>query len=262
MMKLKLFGLFCLLPLVASTILAQEDPREVLKNLNYEQQQQLQKQITSYKFSQEELNESAERFGVERDSRHILRMMGKYPKNSWNQELAEPKVFGHIQGKTGIDYPSPDSIKKTYRRFELDKEAVRKYVREEYLPQLKEQVIKMEQAVPLPNCSESKTIRKNISKTNNQSGNAPVQDLLFIGPEKAPKDQDIMEFLGKKVTVLVYYPNKKTEIHRVAKGLAVDCLPMRFRTTTEAFFIDRGINALKNYDEDYHASGILHPYFK
>ncbi len=262
MMKLKILVLVCLLTIVANSLFAQGDPREILKGLTYEQQISLQKQITSYKFSEAELNESAPRFGVEPGSRHILRMMGQVPKNPWNQELVEPKIFGHIQGKSGVDYPDPELINKSYRKFELDKDAVRKYVNEEYLPQLKKQVIQMEQAIPLPNCTESKTIRKNISKTNDQSGNTPVQDLLFISPEKAPKDQDINEFLGEKVTLLVYYPNKKTEIHRIAKGLAVECLPTRFRTTTEAFFIDRGINALKNYDEDYHASGVLHPFFK
>ncbi len=262
MMRLRIVQVLLTIFLTVNSLFAQGDPREILKNLTYEQQAQLQKQISEYRFTQEELNESAERYGVKPDSRHIMRMLGKHPKNPWEQEISELKIFGHVKGNSGINYPDPLVIKNSYKKFTLNQDAVRQYVREEYLPQLKAQVSQMEQAIPLPKCTSSSTIRKNISKTNNQSGNTPVQDLLFISPEKVPNEVDVSEFLGKKVDLLVYYPDKNTEIHRVAKGLGVECLPMRFRTTTEAFFVDRGINALKNYDEDYHSSGILHPYFK
>lgn len=252
--------IFLLIFLVSGYVCAQENPREAYKALTPEQQRAFFEQSKSYRFTAEDMNASAVRLGVEQNSRHIQRMIGATPKNPWREKIETLQVVKHLQGQSGINYPDPEAVKASYPALEVNEDSIRKMVREQYMPQVNRQINAMTKLPPLPKCSKSGTTKKQISETRNQSANRPETDILFLQQELDP--DDAKEVIGTETKIMLYSSGKDVEVQRAARGMGVECLPTRFRVTGQYFFIDQGINALRNYDEDYHARGQLHPFYK
>lgn len=215
---------------------------QIFNSMTLEEQEALFEKASQYKFTVEEMNESAEELGVEPNSRHIRRMMGQLPERKYDTDKLQ--IAKHLKGKNGIPFPGVDTINAAYPEYQIDSQEVKKYISNKYLPDLERSYQEGIQAIDFPDCTQDNTFSEKIGNVNSRQ-----QDILFIRAENVP--DNIEEAFGRSVSLRPYYRDKMIGIHHAALGLGVICLPTRFRIASGYYFIDQGKNALKNYSKNY-----------
>ena len=82
-------------------------------------------------------------------------------------------------------------------------------------------------------------------------------DMLFLRKDQIPLDPD--EVFGVSTIVQPYSTDQPNGPSFATVGVGVTCLPTRMRATKAFVYRDEGANALKNYDENPHGKGKVHP---
>ena len=224
---------------------------------------QAQDYPTSTSWTEAEMEKYAQRMQIDLDSRHMKRILGELPASDWKQDAEKLEVLKLTKGKKGIPFPSKAEVEKARGNSQpasltgKQKEILNKsYARNKAT--LRQHLNKR---ITLPRCQESATNRLRIGEVRSDGANRPSMDLLFIQAESSSKlTQELnQQVFGQATTVVPYYRDKQLGTHKMAASMEVKCLPTRFRSTSNYIFTDTGKNALKNYDDDYHGSGRLHP---
>jgi hypothetical protein len=167
-----------------------------------------------------------------------------FKKSLENQKLGTPQpILGHIRGKEGVPFPSPEAIVPTLTPTPV--------------PQTPTST---PTATPTPTpfqrppaCEGGKTSKQEhhpaVKKEN------VLYDLLFISRDLLPGDPS--EAFGSNVSVYPYdLPVTKGQLLQM-EIYRVPCLPYRVRMTTRMRYVDTGNNALRNYDKDPAGRGDL-----
>lgn len=251
-----MFFILGLNTLSIESAVAQVDP----SSLSIEDRIVMYEASLKYKFTEEEKKESSKALGLVEGSRHEKVILGKEQRIDWSEDVEQIKIAKHIRSDKGEQLPTKQEVINSRPKNQVNEKEFSKKFSEEYLPLIAEQIEEENQFKPLSKCASSKTTKEKIGVVKGETGSLPVTDILFIQSELVPEDLD--EVLGETVMVYSYYEDRDVQVHMAARGMNVNCLPTRFRSTSNYLFVDTGENALKNYSDNYHGSGKLHEFFK
>jgi hypothetical protein len=205
----------------------------------------------------------AARLRLEPDSRHlraIIEAQYRGPQGIEEREreideeaaTVRPIVL-HLRSTQGVPFPKPEEIPPVLH---ITKEQEQEII--DLHMQGVERIKEMHQSVPdLPKCSENKTTREETGMKDAKGDKTILFDMLFIAKRDLPLDTD--EVFGKDTIIHPYDAETPNALAFSAVGVGVTCLPTRMRATKAYVYRDEGANALKNFDENPHGKGKVHP---
>lgn len=112
-------------------------------------------------------------------------------------------------------------------------------------------------------CSSNKTEKEKIPfdiDLPQSSKRLPISDVLFMNAKDVPSE--IGEIFGQFTLVIPISGAKDDSLGGYASQLEVPCIPYRIRNTLNYTFRDQGLNALRNFGEDYLGKGFYHQYIQ
>jgi hypothetical protein len=205
----------------------------------------------------------AERLRLEPDSRHLRAIIeaqyrGAQGIEEREQEIDEEAatvrpVVLHLRSTQGIPFPKPEEIPPV---LQITKEQEQEII--DLHMKGVERIKEMHRSVPdLPKCTESKTTREDTGMKDARSDKTILFDMLFIAKKDLPLDAH--EVFGKDTVIQPYVADAPNAAAFSTVGVGVTCLPTRMRATKAYVYRDEGANALKNFDENPHGKGKVHP---
>lgn len=162
-------------------------------------------------------------------------------------------IIKHVRSNKGVPFPNYDEIKMTNHVSEKQiQAALEKYVESIF------NYTEVITAPPVPPCTENRTVpqQTGYTGTDPKIQNKVLYDMLFIKEGKLPLNPDTI--FGERVRVIPYTAKRPDGVSWAASRMKVTCLPTRFRGTSQVLYRDEGLNALRNYDENFHSAGKLH----
>lgn len=162
-----------------------------------------------------------------------------------------PIIFRHIRGKDGKPFASAPVLDP--KIFESAPVLALAEKKQDYMRQ---ELMKLLEPKPLPDCPSSKTEKSTLGKARLKDSITHF-DMLFVRAETAPDSPE--ELVGFQPMVIRYRDDRPDENSLAALGVGINCLPFRLRITSRSSYAHIGLDALKNYDEQPDGKGELHP---
>jgi len=168
-------------------------------------------------------------------------------------------VFKHLRAVQGPAFPKEPIVEPDEQKpYTIPQEEAEKYVKETEDAQ---KTLSSTLSPNIPACERSET---SITELKEQSSPGDAQeifaDYLYLKLDTEPSNSE--DLFGKGVEIYPYKPQSRDPLSLAVATIGLPCLPFRFRITNRAVYRDTGLNALKNYSEDYSASGKLNEKIK
>lgn len=218
------------------------------------------------KLTPEIIQRISQRLRIKPDGRHMqaviaaqyggVAALDKRIEEQDEDEAVPDPIILHLRSTKGIPIPRPEELPPV---LELSEEQQQQII-EEYLKGV-EEIKELHSKVPeLPKCTESKTTREDTGMKDAHSDKTILFDMLFMRKDQIPLDPD--EVFGAGTIVQPYVSGQPDGPSFATIGVGVTCLPTRMRATKAYVYRDEGANALKNFDENPHGKGKVHPKMK
>jgi len=181
-------------------------------------------------------------------------------KYSKQQSPAPEGIIKHLRGQGGVPFPDR-AWDDTYDPLKGALAPAVEETMKEFDPKLRK--------IPEPNfpkfnaCSGNKTTKDRVDFDSDlpaSSKRLPISDVLFLNAKDLPSEPG--PIFGQFTLVIPLSGSKDDSLGGYAEQLQVPCVPYRIRNTLNYVFKDEGLNALRNFGEDYLGKGFYHQYIQ
>lgn len=181
-------------------------------------------------------------------------------KYSQQQKPSPEGIIKHLRGQGGIHFPD--------RAWDDSYDPLKGALAPAVEETMKEFDQKL-QKIPEPDfpkfnaCSSNKTEKERVDFDTDlpaSSKRLPISDVLFLNSKDVPSEPGAI--FGQYTLVIPLSGAKDDSLGGYAEQLKIPCVPYRIRNTLNYVFKDEGLNALRNFGEDYLGKGFYHQYIQ
>lgn len=220
-------------------------------------------------YPKEYLQKLSEELKLPLNSRHFKKIFSNQEEDGiLPEEKYHQKIIKHIKGSSGERFATEEEVFLSFLKYGAkrsdssssnntqSKEDESEEIEQDSIFN-KEELLDLTASLNknMPICSKSITEQVKKRDKNIKPTDEVIFDFIVLNPY-TPLPEDLEKAFGKNI-IIVTRTDGEDILSQILLDNNVTCLPARIRATEKVMFIDQGLNALKNYDQNFYGRGVL-----